>query len=151
MLGNLILYNNNNTDTSTAQIFQLETRSNFTQLHSSVNWSEIQVYASPPPFSLIGSCERHVRSQKVDQLVLVAPVWPTQPWYPLLLQLCGSSTTISNVSSTSDGWRTVTPSRQSSISWVETADKSNKAVGSESILRGGGGGSIINLNCFALF
>jgi hypothetical protein len=53
----------------------------------SVNWNEVRGYAFPP-FALIGRCVRQVRSQKVDQLVLVAPVWPTQPWYPLLLQLC---------------------------------------------------------------
>ena len=53
----------------------------------SLDWGQILGYAFPP-FALIGRCVRQLRSQKVDQLVLVAPVWPTQPWYPLLLQMC---------------------------------------------------------------
>ena len=52
----------------------------------SLDWGQILGYAFPP-FALIGRCVRQLRSQKVDQLVLVAPVWPTQPCYPLLLQM----------------------------------------------------------------
>ncbi|XP_028394441.1 uncharacterized protein LOC114518633 [Dendronephthya gigantea] len=53
----------------------------------SMNWGKIRGYAFPP-FALIGRCLRQALSQKVVQLVLIAPVWPTQPWYPLALQMC---------------------------------------------------------------
>ena len=49
----------------------------------SLNLSGLRGYAFPP-FALIGHCLRQMSIQEVDQLVLVAPVWPTQPWYPLL-------------------------------------------------------------------
>ena len=52
----------------------------------SVDWGKIQGYAFPP-FALIGRCLRQLQVQEVDHLVLVAPVWPTQSWYPLLLQM----------------------------------------------------------------
>ena len=41
-----------------------------------------------PPFALIGRCLQQIVRQNVEPLILVAPVWPSQPWYPLLLQLC---------------------------------------------------------------
>ena len=41
-----------------------------------------------PPFALIGRCLRQIQRQQVSHMVLVAPVWPAQPWYPLLLDLC---------------------------------------------------------------
>ena len=46
------------------------------------DWSQIQGYANPP-WSLI----RRVLSQVQVQpyIILVAPVWKTQSWYPLLL------------------------------------------------------------------
>ena len=52
-----------------------------------MNWQKIRGYAFPP-FALIGRCLQQVMSQKVEQLILISPVWPAQPWYPLLLQLC---------------------------------------------------------------
>jgi hypothetical protein len=42
--------------------------------------------------------------------------------------VCGSSTTISDVSSTSDQGRTVAPSEQSPISWVDAVDKSHETA-----------------------
>jgi hypothetical protein len=53
----------------------------------SINWKNIQGYAFPP-FALIGRCLQQVINQEGDKLVLVAPVWPAQPWYPVLLRLC---------------------------------------------------------------
>ena len=49
------------------------------------DWSQGILYAFPP-FNLIGKVLKKVRSQQSD-LILVAPVWVTQPWYPLLLEL----------------------------------------------------------------
>ena len=51
-----------------------------------MNWEYIRGYAFPP-FALIGRCLQQVMTQNVDHLVLVAPVWPAQPWYPVLLHL----------------------------------------------------------------
>lgn len=40
-----------------------------------------------PPFSLVGRCLSQVQEQDTQYLCLVAPVWETPPWYPLLLHL----------------------------------------------------------------
>ena len=52
-----------------------------------LNWTTFRGYAFPP-FAMIGRCLQLIQSQKVEHLVLMAPVWPTQAWYPLLLELC---------------------------------------------------------------
>ncbi|PFX21005.1 hypothetical protein AWC38_SpisGene14530 [Stylophora pistillata] len=53
----------------------------------SQNWSKVRGYAFPP-FALVGRCLRQVLAQEVPAVVLIAPVWKTQVWYPLLLDLC---------------------------------------------------------------
>lgn len=53
----------------------------------SQDWSKVTGYAFSP-FALVGRCLRQVLVQGVSALVLIAPVWQTQPWYPLLLDLC---------------------------------------------------------------
>ena len=40
-----------------------------------------------PPFSVVGHCLSQVQEQDTQHLCLVAPVWETQPWYPILLHL----------------------------------------------------------------
>ena len=52
----------------------------------SQSWKEIkgQTFAFPP-FSLIGRCLSKVKREKVSELILVAPVWPTQPRFAVLL------------------------------------------------------------------
>ena len=52
----------------------------------SLQWNKVKGYAFPP-FCLLGRCLSQVLRQQVPRLVLVAPVWKTQPWYPLLLDL----------------------------------------------------------------
>ena len=47
------------------------------------DWSQIWGYANPP-WSLIGQVLSQVQVQQA-YIILVAPVWKTQPWYPLLL------------------------------------------------------------------
>ena len=44
---------------------------------------EIKGFAFPP-FSLIGRCLSKVKREKVSELILVAPVWLTQPWFAVL-------------------------------------------------------------------
>lgn len=53
----------------------------------SVSWSNMSCYAFPPLwFSLLPRMLAQVLNDKALAL-LIAPVWPTQSWYPLLLQL----------------------------------------------------------------
>ena len=51
------------------------------------NWSNLQArgYANPP-WNLVGKVLNRIRQQQVT-LVLVAPVWKSQPWYPILLEM----------------------------------------------------------------
>lgn len=52
-----------------------------------MNWKGHQFYAFPP-FSLLPRCLQKI-SQDRAQGVLIAPLWPTQTWFPVLLQhLC---------------------------------------------------------------
>jgi len=53
----------------------------------SQDWSLVKGYEFPP-FALIGRCCKKILDQQVSFLVLVAPVWQAQPWYPLLLEMC---------------------------------------------------------------
>ena len=39
-----------------------------------------------PPFALISKCLEKIRLEKATA-VFVCPVWPGQPWFPLLLEL----------------------------------------------------------------
>ena len=41
-----------------------------------------------PPFCSHRQVPRKILDQQVTFLVLVAPVWQAQPWYPSLLELC---------------------------------------------------------------
>ena len=49
----------------------------------SLNWSQISAYAFPP-FCLIGRCLAKIRKDQAT-VVIIAPVWPGQPWYATLL------------------------------------------------------------------
>ena len=49
------------------------------------DWSLVKGYANPP-WNLIGRVLAKVEQQKAG-LILVAPIWPSQPWYPRLLSL----------------------------------------------------------------
>jgi len=51
----------------------------------SISWSNLKCYAFPP-FSVLPQVLRKIREDHALML-LIAPVWSTQSWYPLLLQL----------------------------------------------------------------
>ena len=53
-----------------------------------VDWGSIpgKLYANPP-WNLVGRVLSQVLNQTVEELVLVAPVWKAQSWYPMFLQL----------------------------------------------------------------
>ena len=48
-------------------------------------WTEMTPYAFPP-FILLGRVLRKIRMDQVRHAVVIAPVWPNQHWYPLLLE-----------------------------------------------------------------
>ena len=50
-----------------------------------VHWSPTFFYAFPP-FSLILKCLRKTETEEAEGIIIV-PNWPTQPWFPLLLNL----------------------------------------------------------------
>ena len=50
------------------------------------DWSLGFPYAFPP-FCLITRILRQTRDQGVGKLILVTPLWPAQPWYPLLMSM----------------------------------------------------------------
>ena len=49
------------------------------------DWSQFQGYVNPPWCLLLPTLVKIQRERA--RVVLVAPMWKTQPWYPLLLQL----------------------------------------------------------------
>ena len=51
----------------------------------SIDWSKFNFYAFPP-FSLIPRCLQKIQQDK-GKGILIVPVWPTQTWFPLALQL----------------------------------------------------------------
>lgn len=53
---------------------------------STLDWSQIRGYVFPPS-SLVGPCLSHLREHNSEMLCLVAPIWETQPWNPVLLHL----------------------------------------------------------------
>ena len=51
-----------------------------------MTWTGLKAYANPP-WSLVGRVLSQVHQQKAD-LILVAPVWKAQTWYPTVLEMC---------------------------------------------------------------
>ena len=49
-----------------------------------IAWHSTHGYAFPP-FSLVGKCLQKIHREEAT-VVMVAPVWSTQPWYPMLLE-----------------------------------------------------------------
>jgi len=50
-----------------------------------LSWSNLKAYAFPP-FALIPRRLLKIKRESAD-LVLVCPLWPSQPWWPLLLEM----------------------------------------------------------------
>jgi hypothetical protein len=57
----------------------------FAQNAFSLRWNLFRGYAFPP-FSLIARCLAKVEKERAE-LVMICPLWPSQPWYPLLLKM----------------------------------------------------------------
>ena len=52
----------------------------------SIRWTNIRAYAFPL-FCLISRILQKIHSERVHQMLLITPVWKTQPWYPNLLSM----------------------------------------------------------------
>ena len=50
-----------------------------------INWSHLKAYAFPP-FALIGRVLAKTMRDKFT-LIIITPVWPSQPWYTQLLRM----------------------------------------------------------------
>ena len=50
-----------------------------------MSWQGLHGYAFPP-FALISKCLQKTRQERCT-ILLVAPTWTTQPWYPVLLEM----------------------------------------------------------------
>ena len=48
-------------------------------------WTKFKGYANPP-WNLVGRVLTHVRNQKL-RVILIAPIWRSQAWYPILLEM----------------------------------------------------------------
>ena len=51
-----------------------------------ITWTGIKAYAFPP-FCLISRLLQKVHIEKMSEMLLIAPVWKTQPWFPTLLSM----------------------------------------------------------------
>ena len=51
-----------------------------------LNWSDFQFCYIFPPFSLLPACIRKIKQDKARALV-IAPVWPTQTWFSILMKI----------------------------------------------------------------
>ena len=51
-----------------------------------VDWSSVGNVYLFPPFSLLGRCLQKIREDKARG-ILIAPLWPTQPWFSRLMEL----------------------------------------------------------------
>ena len=49
------------------------------------DWSQMRGYANPP-WCLIARCLSQVKRQ-VARVVIITPLWTSQPWYPMLLEM----------------------------------------------------------------
>ena len=50
----------------------------------SQNWNHLYSYAFPP-FLLVGRTLQKIQHEGVQRAVVIAPTWPRQPWFLLLL------------------------------------------------------------------
>ena len=51
----------------------------------SLNWKDIMFYAFPP-FSVLGRVLSKIKMEQASG-ILVLPLWPTQPWFPVMMDL----------------------------------------------------------------
>ena len=50
------------------------------------DWGSTKGYAFPP-FCLIGRCLTKIKRERVPQIILITPLWQSQPWFPVLMEM----------------------------------------------------------------
>ena len=65
-------------------------------------WTNLQGYAFPP-FCLLGRCLQKIASEQAT-IVLIAPVWVHQPWYPAVLDALVEIPVLLRVHDTTNGY-----------------------------------------------
>ena len=50
-------------------------------------WAHFKIPYAFPPFALIGRCLQKILEEKVSRVLIIAPIWPAQHWYPLIIQM----------------------------------------------------------------
>ena len=50
------------------------------------DWSKTKGYAFPP-FCLIGRCLSKKKRERVPQIILITPLWHSQPWFAVLMEM----------------------------------------------------------------
>ena len=50
-----------------------------------LKWTDLSCYLFPP-FSLISRCLQKLALEKVEDALLIVPMWPTQPWFSQLVE-----------------------------------------------------------------
>ena len=50
------------------------------------DWSNTKGYVFPP-FCLIGRCLSKIKRERVPQIILITPLWHSQPWFPVLMEM----------------------------------------------------------------
>ena len=61
-------------------------------MHSSRSWSDLNFYAFPP-FGIISKCLHKIRTDRAEGIVII-PLWPPQPWFPIALNMIVSTPTL---------------------------------------------------------
>ena len=56
-------------------------------LAKDVNWKQFNLPYCFPPFPLLGQVLSKARAQGVDRMLLIAPWWPTKPWFSTLMTM----------------------------------------------------------------
>ena len=49
-----------------------------------IQWSDFNLSYMFPPYSMIGRCLKKLNDERAEA-ILIAPIWPSQPWFPKLL------------------------------------------------------------------
>ena len=64
-----------------------------------IKWTGKYIYAFPP-FSMIWPILTKIRQDRVQDVLMVVPQWPTQSWYPTLMRMRKQGTEIRKIAST---------------------------------------------------
>ena len=71
------------------------------------SWNDSdEIYYLFPPFCLLNRCVQKIIADRTPLALLVFPLWPNQPWFPVILQLIVSEIVVMDSSLLSLPWQT---------------------------------------------